>query len=362
MMSRSTQPRQPRGAFTAVLIPAYQPGASLLALVRTLSAGPVPAIVVVDDGSGPEFAATFERAEALPRVTVLHHPHNLGKGAGLKTGMKHILGKYCQTAGVVTADADGQHHAADVLKLCECLTQSPHSLIMGVRGFEGKIPFRSRFGNEITRKVMRIVLGRDLSDTQSGLRGIPRGLMEQLLTVPASGYEFEAEMLVAAKHLGVPVLEQPIRTIYELHNPSSHFHPLRDSMRIYFVLFRFSLISMLSAAIDNLLFYAAIHGGASLIAAQLGARGISVLFNYGAVRKAAFHSREAHRVVLPRYLALVALNVLLSFVGIRFLTDMFSFSILEAKVVAETLLFFLSFAVQRDLVFSKSGRIRGRLS
>jgi putative flippase GtrA len=227
-------------------------------------------------------------------------------------------------------------------------------LIMGVRGFEGQIPFRSKFGNEITRKVMRIVLGRDLSDTQSGLRGIPRGLMEQLLTVPSSGYEFELEMLVAAKHLGVQVVEQPVRTIYEPHNPSSHFHPLRDSMKIYFVLFRFSLIAMLSAMIDNLLFYVAIHSfGASLITAQLGARALSVLFNYGAVRQAAFHSGEAHRVVLPRYLALVAANVLLSFTGIKVLTQVFSIGLFEAKVMAETLLFFLNFVVQRDLVFTR---------
>jgi len=339
----------------AVLIPAYQPGASLLALIRTLSAGPVPAIVVVDDGSGAEFAATFEQAGALPRVTVLHHARNLGKGAGLKTGIKYILAQYSQTAGVVTADADGQHHPADVLKLCRRLAKSPHMLIIGVRRFQGQaIPFRSKFGNEITRKVMRIVLGRDLSDTQSGLRAIPRGLMEQLLTVPSSGYEFELAMLVAAKHLGVRVLEQPIRTIYEPHNPSSHFHPLWDSMRIYFVLLRFSLIAMLSAALDNLLFYLAVHSfGASLLTAQLGARAVSVLFNYAAVRKAAFHSGVAHRVVLPRYLALVAANLLLSFTGIKLLTGVFSLGLLKAKIMAETLLFFLNFAVQRDLIFTR---------
>jgi glycosyltransferase involved in cell wall biosynthesis len=337
-----------------VLIPAYRPSDSLIGLIRTLSESRVPAIVVVDDGSGSAFAGTFEQAGNLPRVTVLHHDHNLGKGAGLKTGMKHILAQYSQTAGVVTADADGQHHPDDILKLCKRLVQSPEMLIMGVRGFEGEVPFRSRFGNEMTRKAMRLVLGRDLSDTQSGLRAIPRGLMERLLTVPSSGYEFETEMLIAAKHLGVRVAEQPIRTIYEPNNPSSHFHPLWDSMRIYFVLFRFSLIAMFSAAIDNGLFYLAVHAlGASLIPAQLAARAGSVVFNYAAVRRGAFHSGEAHRVVLPRYLALVAINVLLSFTGIKLLTGVFAMGLFEAKVVAETLLFFLNFAVQRDLVFTR---------
>ena len=336
-----------------VLIPAYQPGDSLIQVVRELSKSTISAIVVVDDGSGLGFRATFEQVGNLPRVTILRHAHNEGKGAGLKTGMKEILSRYPRAPGVVTADADGQHHPEDILKVCDRLKEAPQSLIMGVRGFEGQIPFRSKFGNEITRGVMKVVLGRDISDTQSGLRAIPRPLMEQLVKVPASGYEFELEMLVAAKHLGVEVVEQPIRTIYEPHNPSSHFHPLRDSMRIYFVLFRFSLVAMLSSALDNLLFFLALHWGATLMGAQLGARVVSVLFNYSAVRKAAFHSGQAHRVVLPRYLALVAVNVLLSYAGIRFLIGTFPVSLFAAKVLAETLLFFVNFVVQRDLVFTR---------
>ena len=351
-MSRSNKPA-PQLSSAIVLIPAYQPGDSLVEVVGALSQSAVGAIVVVDDGSGPSFSATFDRVTNLPRVTVLRHQRNLGKGAGLKTGMRHVLTTFSNAAGVVTADADGQHDPADILRVCKRMGESPQSLIMGVRGFEGKIPFRSRFGNEITRKVMKMVLGRDLSDTQSGLRAIPRTLMEQLLKVPASGYEFELEMLVAAKHLGVPVVEQPIRTIYQPDNPTSHFHPLRDSMRIYFVLLRFGLVSLLSSAIDNLLFFLALQAGVSLIGAQLGARALSVLFNYSAVRKAAFHSGEAHRVVLPRYLTLVAANVLLSYAGIQVLTSLFPVGLFTAKVLSETVLFLANFVVQRDLIFTR---------
>jgi len=58
-------------------------------------------------------------------------------------------------------------------------------------------------------------------------------------------------------------------------------------------------------------------------------------------------------VVLPRYLALVAANLLLSFTGIKLLTGVFSLGLLKAKIMAETLLFFLNFAVQRDLIFTR---------
>lgn len=357
-MSRSNKPAPQLGS-AIVLIPAYQPGDSLVEVVRALSLSPVLAIVVVDDGSGSAFNPSFDRVRNLPRVTVLRHERNLGKGAGLKTGMRHILATFPHAVAVVTADADGQHHPADILKVCHRLAGSPQALIMGVRGFEGKIPFRSRFGNEITRKVMKVVLGRDLSDTQSGLRAIPRALMEQLVKVPASGYEFELEMLVAAKHLGVPLVEQPIRTIYQPDNPTSHFHPLRDSMRIYFVLLRFSLVSLLSSALDNLLFFFTVQAGVSLIGAQLAARVVSVLFNYSAVRRAAFHSGEAHRVVLPRYLALVGSNVLLSYAGIQLIISLFPVGLFTAKVLSESVLFLANFVVQRDLIFTRR-QVRNR--
>ncbi len=57
----------------AVLIPAYRPGAALIDLVRELGRRPFAAIVVVDDGSGPEFQQVFREAAALPNVHLRRH-------------------------------------------------------------------------------------------------------------------------------------------------------------------------------------------------------------------------------------------------------------------------------------------------
>src|ERR1700729_1736405 len=48
------------------------------------------------------------------------------------------------------------------------------------RGFAGEVPLRSRLGNSITRAMMRLVVGQRLSDTQTGLRAIPRELVERM--------------------------------------------------------------------------------------------------------------------------------------------------------------------------------------
>jgi glycosyltransferase involved in cell wall biosynthesis len=340
-----------------VLIPAYQPNHALIAVVEALAASAIPAIVVVDDGSGPEYNGTFERVAAMPKVTVLRHAVNLGKGAALKTGINFILCAHESASGVLTVDADGQHAPEDILNVCARFEQTPDSLVLGARSFRGKVPLRSRFGNQITRSIMRVLLGHDLADTQTGLRAIPRALAERLLKVIASGYEFELEMLIAAKHLGMPVAEEPIRTIYEPGNPTSHFLPLRDSMRIYFVLLRYSFIAILTAALDNLLFYMLFSVTGSVVRAQSAARIAAGIFNYTTVRKAAFLSHERHQVVLPRYLALVTANAMLSYAGIRFFTGALPIGVVPAKLLIETLLFIANFAIQRDFVFTRRNRL-----
>src|SRR4051794_14384086 len=101
-----------------VLIPAYKPSAGLIALVRELSSGSM-AIVLVDDGSGPEFCETFAQAAQFPGVQLLRHSVNLGKGAALKTGINRALCAFPDLTGVVTADADGQHHPEDIRRVAE---------------------------------------------------------------------------------------------------------------------------------------------------------------------------------------------------------------------------------------------------
>ena len=337
----------------AVLIPAYRPAAALPELVAELVNRGITVIVVVDDGSEPQYRAIFETLAEISQVEVLRHAVNLGKGAALKTGMNWLLTKFPQLPGVVTADADGQHHPDDILAVAQRFAAEPNKLVLGARSFAGTIPLRSRFGNELTRRVMRLVLGNRLTDTQTGLRAVPRALMLRLLRIPAAGYEFELEMLIAAKHLGVSVTEQPVRTIYQPGNPTSHFQPLRDSMRIYFVLLRFGLISALTALLDNVLFWLVFHATANIAQAQAAGRIAAALFNYAAVRRAVFFSDEKHKIVLPRYLLLVSANALASYVGIRFITSQWSVGVVPAKLMAETLLFIANFAIQRDFVFTK---------
>jgi len=336
----------------AVLIPAYRPEPQLVELLRALAAG-FPDIILVDDGSGAEYSAIFEAASAIPNVRLLAHTENRGKGDALKTGLKFILDTLPNCIGVVTADADGQHHPDDVLKVAKRLEASPGTLVLGARQFDGHVPLRSRLGNTLTRFALRWIGGARLTDSQTGLRGIPRALIAPLLEIPSSGYEFELDMLLLAKHGSIAIVEQPIRTIYTAGNPTSHFNPLLDSLKIYFVLLRFSLVSLVTAALDNTIFFLAFQAGAGVLRAQIAGRLLALVFNYVVVRSAVFHSHREHRVALPKYLALVAASGAASYFLISWMSHSLGIPVMLAKLYAEAGLFLLNFLVQRDLIFTR---------
>jgi len=338
----------------AFLVPAYRPGQPLVDVVKDLRERSPEPIIVVDDGSGPDFRTYFEECQRWDDVHVLRHDVNQGKGAALKTGIEYSLSLEPECAGVVTADADGQHHPDDILAVARKLAENPDSLVMGVREFSGEVPLRSRFGNTLTRHAFRLLLGVSLTDTQTGLRGIPRSLIPKLLEIKSTGYEFELDMLIACRHQNCPVVEQGIRTIYLDENRSSHFSPVLDSMKIYFVLMRFGALSLLTAGVDNIVFFLLHTWTGSVPGSLAGGRVVAVLFNYLAVRKAVFLSDERHRTLLPKYLLLVCCSGLASYGLIRFLSGTYGVPVIYAKLIAESILFFVNFVIQRDVIFTTS--------
>jgi len=337
----------------AALIPAYNPSNGLIDLVRGISKSSFEVVVVVDDGSGRECDSTFAEIEKIEKVVLLRHAVNLGKGAALKTGLNQCcFGGY---AGVVTMDADGQHLLEDSLKVAEALKTHSESLIMGVREFDKNVPLRSKVGNSITKYLFRLLTGQKLADTQSGLRGIPMSLIRSLLRIDSNRYEFELDMLLACKHMGRNIVQQPITTLYADQNRSSHFNPLIDSMRIYFVLFRFALAAISSALIDNAVFILVYSLSPGIFLAQVSARAISMGFNYLAVKKVAFYSDLKHRKTFPKYLSLVVVSGLVSYLLIKVLNSLLGISVVPAKLIAESVVFLANFAIQRDFIFTRDG-------
>ena len=235
----------------AALIPAYNPDHRLVAFVEELRrGGRLAGIIVVDDGSRDDCQPLLARLAAVPRVTVLHHAVNLGKGAALKTGLNH----FCCTMPRAPASSPrmptGSTWRPTSSHVANRLKETPDSLVLGSRQFADGVPLRSRLGNVVTKYAFWGLVGKKLDDTQSGLAASLDRWPCNCCRVKNSGYEFELDMLVHCRQSGVPIVACPITTVYLDDNRSSHFHPLLDSLRIYAVFLRFIAASLVTAAVD----------------------------------------------------------------------------------------------------------------
>lgn len=337
-----------------IVIPAYKPDEALYLLLQALTERG-ESVILVNDGSSPSFDDLFGRCEKLNQVTLLHHAVNLGKGQALKTAFDYFLRHEAlsQSPGVITADADGQHSLEDILRLSEAFTHTPQRLCLGARNFEHNVPFRSRFGNNLTKTVFRLLIGHTLQDTQTGLRGIPRSLLPRLIKSSSNGYEFELDMLVICAKQKIKFLEIPIQTIYKNHNKGSHFNPLIDSVKIYFVFLRFLTFSLVSGLLDLGAFLLVFFLCDQIFLSEFTARVFSGTCNFFFNKKLVFQSQERFVPEALKYALLCLVNLLFSYGLITSLVFV-GFNLWMSKLLALTGLFLGNFAIQKVLVFEKS--------
>jgi len=336
----------------AILIPAWEPEPCLVDLAATLTASGIGLLLVVDDGSSGASQPIFDSLRAL-KIRVLRHAVNLGKGRALKTGFNCILADYPHIAGVVTADADGQHAVGDILRVARTLAANGYKPVLGARSFGPDVPLRSKFGNVLTRYIFAFVTGSNLRDTQTGLRGFSRSLLPEFMTLDGERYEYEMTVLAHLCRHGKRPAEVPIATIYIENNRSSHFNPVLDSMRIYFVLARFFASSLVASGIDYLGFSIAFAATHNLLAAVAIGR-ISSLVNFALNKRFVFRSASPLTVTLWRYYALVLAVGCLSYGLIWGLHGYLGWNVYAAKVPVDMILSLVSFSIQRTFVFRRS--------
>ena len=225
---------------SVILIPAYEPDEKLIYLVDDLLSLSFYKIIIVNDGSSKKCSYVFDKIKEAFNCMVIDHLENKGKGLALKTGMKEILRMDNDIIGCITVDADGQHLPKDILKMREALENNKHSLILGCRDFlSEKVPIKSKIGNVITRALFKSITRKYISDTQTGLRAIPKEYIERFCALCGDKYEFEINMLMDACRSNIDIQEIPIDTVYIDDNRSSHFKPFMDSFKICKEIFKF---------------------------------------------------------------------------------------------------------------------------
>lgn len=231
------------------LIPAYCPGDRMIGLVRELDDKGF-AVIIIDDGSGSEYDAVFDAAQEY--ADVHRYTPNRGKGEALKYGLRAIQKQYQAPYIIVTADADGQHRVEDVVKVSDTAAAHPDSLVLGKRDLDRSAPLKSRMGNGTTRFFFRLISGRNIYETQTGLRAFSNKLLPRFENLPGHRYEYEIDMILDASDLDI--IEVGIQTIYFDNNAETHFHPVKDTLRLNSQFLRYKIPSLIAGAAGYLLF------------------------------------------------------------------------------------------------------------
>lgn len=347
---------------TIIVIPSLHPSIELIDYVDELSKYNFKDIIVVDDGSGSKYKNIFNSLKAR----VLTHDINKGKGEALKTAFKFILDSYGKADYcVITADSDGQHKVNDVISIAEMANKHKDSLVLGTRDFNEKnVPFKSRFGNKTTSIVFRLLYGKYIPDTQTGLRGFSSSFLEKLIKIKGSRFEYEMNMLIELSICKTPFIYSTIETVYKDNNNHTHFNPIKDSLKIYKVIFAnffIFLTSSLSAMlVDNLSFivisklilnYIDIKNTSRILIAGYIARFISSLFNFIVNKNLVFKNKRKTNALIFKYYLVVILNITLSSLIVAFFHNTFNKNEYIIKPIVDSLLFFLSYKLQRFWVF-----------
>lgn len=340
-----------------VVIPAYNPDEKLITLLKNIQLYLEAQVILVNDGSSSTNQPIFEKAKQY--AILLEHSRNMGKGQALRTAFAYLKKTNTQ-AVVVTADADGQHTIKDIDRLAQAANQLPNRLILGVRKFTEDIPFRSRFGNKLTRFLFKLQTGVGVSDTQTGLRAFHSQLLPFMLSIGGNRYEYEMNMLIKASQ-ELAIIEVPIQTIYINDNASSHFHPIRDSLLIYKNLFLFALSSLSGFLIDYLVYAATLFALAvaptalRLLAANSLARVTSSVCNYNLNRVLVFQNTDRPSKTGLAYFGLVAGLFLCDTALLYLFHQLLGLNLYVIKIVVGILLFFVSWFVQKHLIFRERG-------
>ena len=224
----------------AIVLPSLDPDRKFSGVVSGLVEKGFEHIVIVDDGSDAQHQHFFEEAEKFPQTVVLHHGVNKGKGRALKDAVSYVCEKLPGMKGVITIDGDGQHLTDDIVSCGRKMLELGDKVVLGSRNFDqADVPPRSVAGNKTTAKMFKIFFGIKINDTQTGLRAIPAQYFKGFTEIEGERFEYETNMLLYMKRHGIEFYEQPITTVYDPEDYSSHYNAVKDSWRIAKIMIKY---------------------------------------------------------------------------------------------------------------------------
>ncbi|MDT7545164.1 MAG: hypothetical protein QOE99_1274 [Actinomycetota bacterium] len=192
----------------SVLVPVYDEAPTVLAAVKHIFDVDYPCeveFVVVDDGSTD---GTRELLTAVSdrRATVLHHPHNRGKGAAIRTAAATATGDY-----LVICDADLEYNPDQIPMLLQPILGGEAEIVYGTRSFGAHTSYSFWYvvGNKAVTMFACAIFDCWISDLETCFKLMPLSLYRDM-DIKAQGFGMEAEVTAKLLARGYRPHEIPI--------------------------------------------------------------------------------------------------------------------------------------------------------
>jgi glycosyltransferase involved in cell wall biosynthesis len=193
----------------SILVPVFNEERLAAGTLKELLAVEFPCeteIVAVDDGSRDRSWEVLQTFEDNPRVRLIRHERNKGKGAAIRTAVKAAQGDY-----VVVFDADGEYDAGDLPRLFAPVLDGKAEVVYGSRSFgsHSAYSFWYVMGNKGITLAANILFNSYISDLETCYKLLPRRMYLDM-NIRSGGFGMEAELTAKLLKRGIRPYEVPI--------------------------------------------------------------------------------------------------------------------------------------------------------
>ena len=203
--------RSEKNFLLSVIIPCYNEGSTIEDVIEAVKKQPFfKQIIVVDDGSTDATPNILKniKGDEKNEILILRHKENLGKGAAIKTGLKHVKGDI-----IIIQDADLEYDPSEYPKLLQPIIEDKADVVFGSRFLESRrtIYFTNYIANLTFSFLINFLYGTTLTDIATGYKVFRREVFEEIGELQANDFSFEIEFTSKVIQKGFRIYEVPIK-------------------------------------------------------------------------------------------------------------------------------------------------------
>jgi len=192
--------------FLSVVVPAYNEEKTIQQVLKALLEQKIVDEIVVVDDCSTDATATLVLKLKSPKIRLIRHEKNKGKGAGIRTGLAAVNGEY-----TLIQDADMEYDPVEIPHLMRPVVSGKAQVVFGSRftGSHTNMFYWHFLGNKFLNFLVNILYNTTLTDMETCYKIVPTKLLRQM-NLKENDFRIEPEITCKLLRMGVRVFEVPI--------------------------------------------------------------------------------------------------------------------------------------------------------